>query len=123
MPCDATGARRTLGISEASRKPKAEAVGELVVARRVLLLAEPLERARQPVVRVAVGRRQLHGRGELGSGPPVGSAREVGAAERLADRTLVRLEPLRALQRHRRRAKVLVREQFAAAAEAVVRLG
>ena len=62
-------------------------------------------------MRVVVGGVALdHGR-ELARGAPVAAAAEVRAAERLADRGLVRLQPLRLLERHGRLCPVALLEQ------------
>src|SRR3954452_13434237 len=65
--------------------------------------AEVLERAAECVMRVVVGRRELlDDRPELALGVlPAGEA-EVGDPEGLPDRRLLRLEPLRLLERHGR---------------------
>src|SRR4051812_19154620 len=95
---------------------------ELVVAVRLGVAALLLEAPAERVVRVVVRRRQLEDRTELRLGcVPVADA-EVGDAERLADRGLVRLAELRLLERHGRLRGHPLREPLLAFAEELVRV-
>ena len=71
------------------------------MAVRLGLAALLLERAAERVVRVVVGRRELEHGAELGLGLLPAREAEVGDPERLADRRLLRLEPLRLLEHDR----------------------
>src|SRR5581483_1360979 len=76
---------------------------ELVMPVRLARPSELLERAAEGIVRIVVSRGELlddHAKLALGVLPA--REPEVGDAERFADRRLVRLEPLRPLERHRR---------------------
>src|SRR5207247_2625451 len=84
--------RLVVGLAGAQR------VRELVVAVRLVRLALLLEAAAERVVRVVVGRRQLEHCAELRLGLAPAVDAEVGDAERLADRRLLRLAALRLLE-------------------------
>src|SRR5204863_2661294 len=99
---------------------RSQAGGELQVAARLDPVAGQLERAAEAEVGVVVDRRALDHRGELVARLGVAPRVEVGAAERLADRGLVRLERARLLERDRRGREVAALQQIAAAAEQVV---
>ena len=76
---------------------------ELVVPVRLRRAALLLERPAEGVVRVVVGRVELVGNGaELALGLLPACEPEVGDPERLTDRRLLGLEPLRLLERDRR---------------------
>ena len=77
----------------------------------------------EPEVGVVVDRVDLDGARELGAGRREPAAPEVGAAERLADRTLVRLEVTGPLEHHRGGVGVGVLEESAPLLERLVRLG
>src|SRR5688572_16736890 len=81
-----------------------------------------LERAAERVMGVVVGGRELEHGAELGLrlGPALDP--EVRDAERLADRRLVRLEPLRLLERDGRLGGHAVPEMLATLLEEVVRV-
>src|SRR5262249_37540190 len=104
--CDALDDRLHGGIFSAVEVPdprrvllraRTQRARQLVVAvglRRMSLL---LETAAEGVVRVVVRGRELEHRAELGGGFVVPADAKVGDPERLADRRLVRLAPLRLL--------------------------
>ena len=106
--------RRVVGLARPQR------AGELVVAVRLGGLALLLQAAAERVVRVVVGRRELEHRAELLLGLVVAADAEVRDAERLADRRLVRLAPLRLLERDGRLRGHAVLEVRAALLEEVV---
>src|SRR5207302_3904502 len=97
-----------------------ERAGELVVAVRLFRASELLEAAAERVVRVVVDRRDLERGSELSLRLAVAAEPEVGDPERLADRGLVRLAPLRLLERHRRLRGLAAAEPLAAFLEVVV---
>src|SRR5213078_3988140 len=72
---------------------------ELVVPVRLDVASLLLEAAAERVVRVVVDRRELQHLAELCLGLAPAPDPEVGDSERLADRGLVRLAPLRLLER------------------------
>src|SRR5215471_3730859 len=92
-----------------------EGARELVVPVRLDIPPLLLEAAAERVVRVIVDGRQLEQRAELGLGLPPTADPEVRDTEGLADRGLVRLTPLRLLERNRR-LRGHARPQMAAAA-------
>src|SRR5581483_5614869 len=94
---------------------------ELVVPVRLGGLPQVLERAAERVVRIVVGRREiLDDRPELPFGVAPAGEPEVGDAERLANRRLLWLEPLRLLERHGRLRGHAASEPLLALAEELV---
>src|SRR5437868_4134342 len=81
-----------------------------------------LERSAQAEVGEVVDRVAVHDGLELVGGCLVAAGTEVRAAERLADRALLRLELARLLERDRRGGEITVLEKLAAALEQVVDL-
>src|SRR5262249_30892738 len=80
----------------------AERACELVVAVGLALAALLLQAAAERVVRIVVDRRKLEHLAELRLRLLPAPDAEVRDPERLADRRLFRLAPLRLLERHRR---------------------
>src|SRR5581483_1249596 len=104
------------------RAARPQRARELVLPVRLPLAALLLEAAAERVVRVVVGGRELEQCAELGLrlGPPLDA--EVRDPERLADRRLVRLPPLRLFERDRRlRRHALLQVRATALEEAVCR--
>src|SRR6187551_1452718 len=92
------------------------------MALRCAPVAELLERAPEAEVRVVVGRVVIDDGSELFCGAAIAAAAKVGAPERLADRALVRLEPLRLLEGHGRLCPVTLGDQRETALEKGVRV-
>src|SRR6185437_15610569 len=99
---------------------RAQAGGEREVAAGLLDAAGLLQRAAEAEVGEVVHRVALDDGGELLAGLRVAARVEVGAAERLADRALVRLQRAGLLQRDGRSVEVARLEEGAAAGEEVV---
>src|SRR5688500_16605562 len=90
---------------------------------RLRVAALLLERPPERVVRVVVGRRDLEHGAKLGLSLLPALDAEVRDAERLSDRGLVRLEPLRLLERNGRLGGHARLEVLAALLEEIVRVG
>src|ERR1700693_2533308 len=108
-----------LGVVLAARP---ERLGELVMPAGLVLLAELLEGAREPVVGIVVGRRQLEHPPHLRFRLLVTLHAEVGDGERLADRGLVRLSALGLLERDARLSRHAVLQVRPALLEEVIGL-
>ena len=103
-PLSRAGRRRRAG---STRRPAA-ARPPSCSGRRPAPLAHPLAAAPHAVVRVVVRRRRVEDVLELRRRLAVAPQPQVGDAQRLADRRLVRLPPLRLLERHGRLGVVAV---------------
>ena len=100
----------------------AHRAGELVVTVRLRVATLLLQGAAERVVRVVVGRRELEHRAELALRLAPALDPEVRDPERLPDRRLVRLEPLRLLERDRGLRGHALLEMVASALVEVVRV-
>ena len=101
---DAAATRRLASARRhgSERIARLQELGELEVRRRLPAPTLSQQRPSERVVRVVVDGRELEHLAELALGRgPVGDP-EVGDPERLPDRRLLRLEPPRLLERHRR---------------------
>src|SRR5439155_1565147 len=116
----ALGRAQAVAVYAVVRSVRAHVCGEREVPARLGAVARLLQRAAEAEVREVVHRGALHDGGELVARLRVAARAEVRAAQRLADRRLVGLEPARAFERDRGRREVAGLEQVGAAAEQVV---